>query len=448
MNHYAADGHPSLSAVATSISEHEISPLDVTAACLETAEKVEPHIHAFAELDTEGAIAQARTLTEELAHSPPRSSLHGIPIAIKDLIDVKGLPSRAGSAVLERTPAASADAPLVARLRAAGAVIVGKTHTHEFALGVITPSTRNPHNTTCAAGGSSGGSAAAVASRECFGAIGTDTGGSVRIPAALCGVVGLKNRRNSIPLDGTVPLSPLLDSAGVLACSVADTRLILDAFDVTTTDVDERTLRVGVIEDSALGDIESDVASAFDTSMRLSAQRGDLIIRPAVVPPFIDWFPDRVVPLIVDALLVHESKGWYPTLRDRYGTDLRNALGAASKVSATEIIASLGRLRTRAEALMTALDDHDALVLPTTPIVAPTLDEAIKSDDGGTRPEIARALLSLTGPMNWCPVAAVSLPGGKSSLGLPTGVQVVARTESMALRVAERIEEALTALPT
>lgn len=435
-------GYLPLADVAIRIARREISPIDVTEACLEVAARVEPSVHAFAELDVDGAMVQAREFTEELAAGPPRSPLHGVPIAIKDLMNVAGLRTRAGSAVLEDSAPASADAPLVSRLRAAGAVVLGKTHTHEFALGVITPSTRNPHDPERSPGGSSGGSAAAVAAFESFGAIGTDTGGSVRIPAALCGVVGIKPRRQTLSLEGTVPLSPLLDAAGVLTRTVADGRLLLEVLSGPMEQL-RGNLHIGVVNTDRLGVVAPEVVDAVERAVRILRERDDVSVRPADPPPFGNWFPDRVVPLLADALEVHRAAGWYPTLRERYGADLRHALDRAAEFTAADITGAIHRLQSLIAELMACLDDHDALLLPTTPIVAPRIADALDPSDGRTRSEVGQALLRLCGPVNWCDAAAVSVPCGRSSKGLPIGIQLMARNEATALEAAARLEEAL-----
>ncbi|MBB4660452.1 amidase [Conexibacter arvalis] len=433
----------SIAGVSARVAAGDVTPLDLARACLDAIELQEPTVNAFATVDAERVLDEARALTKELARGGrPRSSLHGVPVAVKDLIDVAGYPTRAGSAVLADAPPAEADATVVARLRRAGALVIGTARTHEFALGILTPATRNPHDRARAVGGSSGGSAAATAAYECFGALGTDTGGSIRIPAALCGVAGLKPRTGQVPDDGIVPLSPVLDSCGPLARSAGDLALlweVLTATDSTPSRDRGRRLRVGLVDGDRLGDVADDVLDAVADAARALGERADVELVEATPPPFDDWSPSRLVPLLVDALDVHRASGWYPSAREGYGADMLAGLRAAEPVTAQEVTRALRVVRRLSDALVACLDECDALLLPTTPIVAPRLD-AVLDAAGAQKPEVARALTRLCAPVNWCPLAAVSIPCGPSADGLPVGLQLIARDERTALEVAMRCE--------
>ncbi len=206
-----------------------LSPVELTEAVLARIAATEPVLHAYVQVLAEEAMGAAREAEAELRAGRDRGPLHGIPIAIKDILDVAGVPTRCGSHVRADARAANADAEAVARLRAAGAVIVGKTVTHEFAGGVLSPPARNPWDPGRIPGGSSGGSGAAVAAGSCLAALGTDTAGSIRIPAALCGVVGLKPTTGQVSTRGVFPLSWSLDTVGPLAKTVDDAMLVLNA---------------------------------------------------------------------------------------------------------------------------------------------------------------------------------------------------------------------------
>ena len=208
----------------------QVTSESVTARCLQTIVERNPVLNAFIEVFTDQALQQAREADAEMARGRYRGPLHGVPVALKDLIDVAGTRTTAGSRVRDRH-VASEDAAIVSRLREAGAVLVGKNNLHEFALGTTNEDSafgpaRHPLDTTRSPGGSSGGSAAAVAVGMAYAAVGTDTGGSVRIPAAICGLVGLKPAFGDIPLGGVVPLSRSLDHAGPICRSVADARAL------------------------------------------------------------------------------------------------------------------------------------------------------------------------------------------------------------------------------
>jgi aspartyl-tRNA(Asn)/glutamyl-tRNA(Gln) amidotransferase subunit A len=215
------------------VRSRSLSPVDLTRACLERIERLEPRLDAFITVTPERALAEARRAEQEVASGRWRGPLHGIPIALKDNIDTAGIRTTAGSAVFaDRVP--TTDADVVRRLKAAGAVLLGKLNMHEFGVGATSAISyfgpvHNPWDLDRIAGGSSGGAAAAVAAGLCFGALGTDTGGSIRIPAACCGIVGLKPTYGLVKTDGTIPMSPSFDCIGPLARTVVDTALLLGA---------------------------------------------------------------------------------------------------------------------------------------------------------------------------------------------------------------------------
>ena len=217
--------------VAPLVERGSVSPVDLVRGCLAQID-ARPAVNAFITRLDDAALAEAKRCEEEIAAGRYRGPLHGMPIAVKDLIDVAGTPTTSGSAVPQRHPAA--DAPVIARLRDAGAIIIGKTNLHEFAFGTTSEESafgpvRNPLDESRSAGGSSGGSAAALVAGMCFGALGTDTGGSIRIPSAACGTVGLKPTFGEIPCDGVVPLSATLDHVGPMTRSVEDAALMFEA---------------------------------------------------------------------------------------------------------------------------------------------------------------------------------------------------------------------------
>src|SRR5712675_221275 len=233
--------------LAPRLKRKEVSPVELTQACLDRIEQLNPALNAFITVTGESALAEARAAEIEIARGEWRGPLHGIPVALKDLIDTAGTRTTAGSALFEhRVPAE--DAEVVRRLRQAGAVILGKNNLHEFAYGGSSlvsffGDVHNPRNTAHIAGGSSGGSAAAVAAGLCYAAIGTDTAGSIREPAALCGCVGIKPTYGRVSTRGVIPLSPSLDHVGPLAATSADAALVLqaiagyDPLDVSSADV-------------------------------------------------------------------------------------------------------------------------------------------------------------------------------------------------------------------
>jgi aspartyl-tRNA(Asn)/glutamyl-tRNA(Gln) amidotransferase subunit A len=432
---YSVTDHAGLSIAeaARLIANRELSPVELVGSCLDRAAAIEHSIRAFVTLDSRGALEQARAAAER----EPVGPLHGIPIAIKDLIDVAGLPTTASSRVLKDAGPALVDAPVVARLRTAGAVIVGKTNTQEFAYGVVSAPTRNPWDTDRIPGGSSGGSAAALASGMCLGALGTDTAGSVRIPAALCGVTGLKTAPGSLPVDGIIPLSPSLDVCGPMARSAVDCDLMWSALtgDATGHPAPADALRVGApASPSEIGELDDDVDEAVRSMLECLHTAGAHRIT-VDLPHLKEWDRPRSLPLMTEALLVHREAGWYPERAELYEADTRAAFEYAAKLSAADLVDAYKTLEGLTARLLSVFDDVDVLILATTPVPAPSVEEA-GGRDGEYRPPVTRSLTRICGPVNWCRLAAVSVPCGFTSNGLPIGAQIIGRDERTVINVA------------
>jgi aspartyl-tRNA(Asn)/glutamyl-tRNA(Gln) amidotransferase subunit A len=417
---------------ARAIASRDLTSLELTQACLHRIDEVDPHIKAFLTVDADGAVEQARALDGER----PRSSLHGIPIAIKDIIDVAGLPTTAASRVLQGNTA-RLDAPVVTRLRTAGAVIVGKTNTQEFAYGVVTAPTRNPWDRSRIPGGSSGGSAAAVATGMCLGALGTDTAGSIRIPAALCGVSGLKPRPGIVPVDGIIPLAPSLDVCGPIARTATDLRLMWNSITGSgrTVDGPPAGLRIGFSPSLfGEGELDEDVADAAENAIRLLCEIGGRRVE-IDIPPLKEWDYTRSIPLMAEALQVHREAGWYPDHADRYTDETVRALRYAENIDPEKLVECYKKLEQLTVKLLGAFDSVDVMIQPTTPVTAPSVEDSEVVDEEH-RPPVARELTRVCGPVNWCRLAAVSVPCGMSRAGLPIGMQIIARDEETALNIA------------
>ncbi|MGH2718975.1 MAG: amidase family protein, partial [Actinomycetota bacterium] len=305
---------PSIAEAQAALALGELSPEDLLNRCLACIDASESIVKAWRVVDRRGATEQARALDPAARATLP---LWGIPVGIKDVIDVAGLTTTAASTVLAGTGPAVADAAAVARLRAAGAVIVGKTNTQEFAYGAVTPPTTNPRDEHRIPGGSSGGSAAALAAGHCLGALGTDTAGSIRIPAALCGVVGLKPRPGIVPVDGVIPLAPSFDVVGPMAGDIAGVATLWEALagrpvgprgtgrNDEVRDVrgvrdmkgvrDVRDVRVSATPFSALPEMEADVEAADLDAIAVCGRLTNSLPR-ASVPAFADFdVPRRTI---------------------------------------------------------------------------------------------------------------------------------------------------------
>lgn len=422
----------SLPRLSADLRSGALSPVDhVRDAC----ERLAADTHrAVVLLDADRALADAAERAAELSRGEWRGPLHGVAVGVKDLFDVAGLPTRAGSDVLADAPAATADAGAVARLRAAGAVVVAKLHTHEFAYGPTgdvsaSGPARNPHDPTRITGGSSSGSAAAVAAGHLALALGTDTGASVRTPAALCGVVGLKPAYGRLPVDGVFPLSETCDHVGLLTADVDGAALAWDALTGTGTPAVAR--RVGVLVDDYWQAVDPALTAAVDTAV--ARLRADGVAVVEIRTPMIDELA-AAYPIIVGAEAYATHATWFADRPQAYQPATRERLGPARDLPAHAYVTAQRTRRRLVTEFRAAVDGVDALVLPTTRLRATPIGR--ESVDGvAVRP----ALLALTLPFNLTGWPAVSVPGAAE--GLPAGVQVVGVTldERGVLALARRL---------
>jgi len=424
------------------------SATDLFDAALAAIAEYNAATNAFILVDETGARAAARAVDEERRRGVDRGPLHGMPISIKDLIDVAGQPTTAASHV-RAGHVATHDAPIVRRLREAGAVLIGKTNLHEFALGTTSEESaygpvRNPHDTSRSAGGSSGGSAAAVATGMGVASIGSDTGGSIRIPAAACGVVGLKPSLGEVPTEGVVPLSTTFDHVGPLA------RTVEDAAAVWAVLADRRISRLEVasprgITLGALGGyftslLSSEVRTAYENALERLRMCGVTIDERPVQRT------ETIVETYTSISLPEASRYHAPTLDTRagdYQPPVRERLERGRTIPAVAYLQALDTREALRRAVDAALEDCDALVLPTLPIVAPVLGAAEVTMDNGETIAVRAAMLRLTQLFNITGNPAISLP--VETPGLPVGLQLVgarSATERL-LAIAAAVERAL-----
>ena len=445
----------SLGAAAAEIAARRLSPVELVDSVLRRIDATEGAINAFACVTADLARAAARRAEEEIAAGRHRGPLHGIPLGVKDLCDTAGVPTTSSSKVREGN-VPDRDSVVVEHLLAAGMVMVGKTHTHEFAYGAITPTTRNPWDVRRIPGGSSGGSAAALAAGTCMVGVGTDTGGSIRIPAALCGTVGLKPTYGRSSKRGIAPLSWSLDHVGPLARNVRDCALVLNAIagadplDPSTlhAPVPDHTagldggiagLRVGVPVNHFFDHVSDDVAAAVRGAAsvleRLGARLQEVTIPHADAMMAAGW-----------AIILPEASAYHQeALRERgdlYAPDVRLFLEAGELVLATDYLRAL-RVRTLIQqgwAEMFA--DIDVLIAPTVPLAAPVVGTAMIPWPGGVTEDITQALVRLTLPANLTGLPSLSLAVGFDAGGLPLGMQVIGRPldEATVLRVGQAYE--------
>ena len=437
------------------LDARKVSPVELTRACLARIERLNPSLNAFITVTGEQALADAKAAETLIASGKRRGRLDGIPIALKDLFDTAGVRTTAGSAIFaDRVPVG--DAEVVRRLRAAGAVILGKLNMHEFAYGDTSAQSHygpvhNPWQLQHIAGGSSGGSAAAVAAGLCYGAMGSDTGGSIRQPAAYCGIVGLKPTYGLVSTRGVVPLSWSLDHVGPLCRTVADAALLLqpiagyDALDTSslaaavpdyTNALRQKisTLCLGipraVFYETLDPEIEQAVNEALNVLRGLTAS-----IRNVELPVY------RTLPVVgAEAYAFHAP--YFTKTPELYQPATRRRLEAGAKVSAVAYIEGRRELERLRREVMTVFSAVDLLVTPTVPILPATIQDAVA--DPSTPPAGGVALsLRNTQPFDIYGLPTISIPCGFSRGGLPIGLQISGPRlgESQVLALAHAFEQ-------
>jgi len=444
-----------ISQLAQRFRRRDVSPVEITRECLRRIENLNPRLNAFITVMAESALAEARSAEEEISRGQWRGPLHGIPIALKDLINTAGVRTTSASA-LHRDRIPTEDAEVVQRLRQAGAVIVGKNNLHEFAYGGSSlvsyfGDVHNPWDVSRIAGGSSGGSAASIPAVMAWAAIGTDTAGSIREPAALCGCVGLKPTYGRVSARGVIPLSTSLDHVGPLAASVEDAAIVLQAIaghdpgDVTSAEVPvtdyvsdlkegAKDLRVGVPRAYFFDDLDPEIASAMEHSMM-----GIATLVADVKEVRLEVPADRKLQCAESYAYHAEDVAKNPEM---YQAETLRRIRTGEKVTAAEYMQRRRELDAARRNIRDVFAEVDVLITPTTPISAPMIAE-LRADPEALRPAELK-LLRNTRPFNVWGLPAISVPCGFTQSGLPIGLQIAAAhwREDLVLRLAHTYEQA------
>lgn len=445
------------------IRSRKISPVELLEAVLARIERLDPKINAFITMLADEARRGARQAEREILRGRYRGPLHGVPIALKDNFWTRGIRTTAGSKIL-RDFVPEADSTVAQRLARAGAVLIGKTNLHEFAYGVTTENphfgpTRNPWALDRIPGGSSGGSAAAIAAGLCLGSVGTDTGGSIRIPSALCGIAGLKPTYGRVSCYGVVPLARSLDHVGPLARTVADVAILLraiagrDPLDSTTVrkpvpnyagalQARLGRFRLGRPRNYFFDHLDGEVERALEAAV-LELEKLGAKIEEVSLPHIEDSVEPSTHLALAEATRFHEAAGYFPARAEDYGEDVRKRLIMGDEVRAVNYLAALEARGRVAEDFQSALDRVDALLAPTVPVAAPKLGEKVIAI-GSEEESVRSALVRLNRPANFVGLPALSIPCGFTRDGLPIGLQLIGRAweEARLLRIAHAYEQA------
>jgi aspartyl-tRNA(Asn)/glutamyl-tRNA(Gln) amidotransferase subunit A len=443
------------------VRRKDVSPVELTEACLARIDRYNRTINAFITVTRDAALASAREMERELTHGHRRGPLHGIPIALKDNIDTAGILTTAASRVFkDRVP--TEDAEVVARLKKAGAVVLGKLNLHEFALGGTSAVTyfgpvHNPWALDRVAGGSSGGSAAAIAADMCLGTLGTDTGGSIRIPSSLCGVVGLKPTYGRVSNRGVVPMAWTLDHVGPICKTVEDAALMLaaiaghDPLDPTSVETpvpdysralraETSKLRVGVARMPFFENLEPDVAKGVEAAISVVRKLTASVIDVDVPSPgnIADvWNPE----------IYAYHTPWITKTPELYQAATRNLIEAAGRANAATYAQARRHVDVVRRDIRKTFASVDVLITPTQRTVAqpiPSPQSGLPAGRGGAPPAPGGGGLINTAAFDVYGLPTISIPCGFSQNGLPIGLQISANqfAESTVLALAFAYEQA------
>lgn len=453
----------SINQMAPLLERRKVSPTEVVNDVLDRIQDLNGRLNAYVYVNSEEVRKNAQKAEHEIMHGRYRGPLHGIPIALKDNILTAGIRTTAGSKILKDF-VPTVDASVVRRLRSAGAILIGKTNLSEFAYGATTKNahfgpTLNPWDTHRTSGGSSGGSAAAVAACMASGSLGTDTGGSIRIPSALCGIVGLKPTFGRVSRYGVVPLATSFDHVGPIARRVADIAIVLRII-AGYDSLDEVSIRkpipnysqsltkrlghpcLGLPKQYYFEDLDEEVRNAVEIAAQCF-QRLGAILHEISIPHVAESSEPSTQAAFAEATSYHQLSGYFPARAEEYGQDVRERLERGAKVLAVDYLKAFEIQKLLKNDFDEAFASVDAILVPTVPIPAPGTDEKFVEINSHREP-VRSALIRLNRPQNVTGLPAITLPCGFTRTGLPIGIQIIGRAfdETTVLRLAHAYEEA------
>jgi aspartyl-tRNA(Asn)/glutamyl-tRNA(Gln) amidotransferase subunit A len=440
----------SIAELAPALKAGKLSSVDVIDDALARIAAVDGTLESFVCLATD-AREQAVAADRAIRAGGWRGPLHGIPVAVKDNYLTADMPTRAGTEA-KALDFPRHDAAVVARLRAAGAIIIGKTRMHEFAWGNVTPPTKNPWDHSRVPGGSSGGSGSAVAARLVPVAMGSDTGGSIRIPASLCGITGLKPTYGRVSRAGVLPLAWSMDHVGPMTRTAADSAVLLrvmagyDPADASSSVLpvpdylaaltgDVKGIRVGLLRGFFLESATAEVGAAVEQAAKALASAGAIVDEVAL--PVVAHVAAASYAVVASEALAYHT-GWLKTRAGNYDPEVRKRLQLGAFVTGAHYVRGQQVRALVRDEIDAALAHRDVLLAPATPMTAPRIDERPTTLGDGPS-DVRAALIRLTRPFNCSGHPACAVPCGFSTPGLPIGMQLVGRPfdEATVLRVAD-----------
>lgn len=427
------------------IKEKEVSPVEVTIQLLDRIEALDSSINSFITVDREDVLAQAKKAEEEIEAGQYKGPLHGIAIGLKDLIYTDNMRTTMGSEIYQNF-VPEYNATVVEKLKNAGAIIIGKLNTHQFAYGPTGDRSyfgpvKNPYDTQKMTGGSSSGSAASVSACFCFGSLGTDTGGSVRVPASFCGIVGMKPTYGRISKHGVYPLSWTLDHVGPLTRTVGDNAVLLNSLagydpndpNSVQSETEDFTrfigkgiegMKIGVPSTFYFDDMNGEVRQVIDQTIDALRELGAKII-PVSLSNLENFTEAHRDILRSEAYAVHEQNlADYP---EQWDVEVKERLLTAHDTKGYEYAQALQTRQLAKDIFNEALEEVDVLFTPTLPIVPPNIDERHVDIEKYAGQHIRWSIIKLTAPTNLNGFPSLSLPCGFSSEGMPIGAQFIGR---------------------